>query len=371
MHQLKILFDHQVFVAQQYGGVSRLFYELIRRLADKKEIELCLFHGLHINRFPVWDIKEKTAYYFGKRIVSLPHISVLLKPINQALFNSLARKSVDIFHPTGYSSTVYSWRKSPVVLTVYDMIPELFPQDFPDIRPRLENKRKSIERADRIVAISQTTKEDLLRFYKVDEAKINVIYPGAPVETLEKNQCDPYKHAKPYILYVGTRKQGYKNFEHLLLAYAISKRIHDEFDLICFGGPSFSRAEHDAISLLERLDDVFHIAGNDQQLSRLYTGASALVYPSLYEGFGLPPLEAMAHGCPVIAGNVAATREVLGDAAAYFDPVEPEVMASTMESVLFDETFRRELIERGKNQVNKYSWSRMAEEIYEVYKNTT
>jgi glycosyltransferase involved in cell wall biosynthesis len=366
----RILVDHQVFAAQQYGGVSRLFYELIKHLADKKEIELCLFQGLHINRFPVRDYKEKTAYYFGKRIVALPHISEFLKPINRVLFNAFASKSVDIFHPTGYSSDVYNWTKSPVVLTVYDMIPELFPQDFRDIRPRLENKRKSIERADKIITISQTTKQDLLRFYKVDEAKINVIYPGAPVEILEKNHCDPYEHPKPYILYVGTRKQGYKNFERLLLAYSISKKIHGEFDLLCFGGPSFSGAEHDNISLLERLDDIFHISGNDRQLSRLYAGASALVYPSLYEGFGLPPLEAMAHGCPVIAGNATAIREVLADAAAYFEPGEPEVIASVMESVLFDESLRCELIEKGKSQVKKYSWARMADEFCELYRNT-
>jgi glycosyltransferase involved in cell wall biosynthesis len=370
MNPLKILIDHQVFAAQKYGGVSRLFYELIKHLADKKEIELFLFQGLHINRFPVRDYKEKTASYFGKRIVSLPHISEFLKPINRVLFHTFADKPVDIFHPTGYSSTVYSWRKSPVVLTVYDMIPELFPQDFRDISPRLENKRKCIERTDKIVAISQTTKEDLLRFYKVDEAKISVIYPGAPTEILDKNLYGPFEHHKPYILYVGTRKQGYKNFDRLLLAYAISKRIHDEFDLICFGGPSFSRAELDNISLLECLDNVFHMAGNDQQLSGLYAGASALVYPSLYEGFGLPPLEAMAYGCPVIAGHASTIREVLGDAAAYFDPGEPEVMASAMESVLFDETFRRELIERGKTQVKKYSWFRMANEICGVYRNT-
>ncbi len=368
MNPLKILVDHQVFAAQKYGGVSRLFYELIKHLADKKEIELFLFHGLHINRFPVRDFKEKSAYYFGKKIVSLPHIPVLLKPINQVLFNTFAKKPVDIFHPTGYSSTVSHWQKSPVVLTVYDMIPELFPQDFRDIESRLKNKRECIERADKIIAISQTTKQDLLRFYKVDEAKISVIYPGAPAEIVENSESDSYKHDKPYILYVGTRKQGYKNFDRLLLAYAISKRIRDQFDLICFGDPSFSGAELDNISLLECLDNVFHISGNDRQLSRLYAGAAALVYPSLHEGFGLPPLEAMAHGCPVIAGHVSTIREVLGDAAAYFDPGKPEAIVAAMESVLFAETFRRELIEKGKTQVKKYSWARMADEIYGVYK---
>lgn len=371
MNPLKILYDHQAFAAQKYGGVSRLFYELIKHLAGRKEIELYLFHGLYINRFPVRDFKQGAAFYFGHQIVSLPHISVLLKPINQVLFKTLAGKPVDIYHPTGYSSTVSNWQKSPVVLTVYDMIAELFPKDFPDSESRRENKQKCIERADKIITISETTKLDLLHFYKVDEAKISVIYPGAPAEIVEKKQNDSYKHEKPYILYVGTRKQGYKNFDNLLLAYAISKKIHDEFDLICFGGPAFSRAEQELIGLLNCLDNVFHVRGNDRELAKLYTGAAAFVYPSLHEGFGLPPLEAMAYGCPVIAGRVAVTREVLGDAAAYFEPRAPESIVSALESVLFDSTFSLELKERGKNQVKKYSWAKMADEIFEVYKNCT
>lgn len=368
MTPLRILYDHQVFAAQKYGGVSRLFYELIHHLADKNEIELLVFQGLYINRFPVRELKAKAAFYFGRKMVPFPHITALLKPINRVLFNTFAGKQpVDIFHPTGYDSTVYHWQKSPVVLTVYDMIPELFPRDFRDIESRLKNKRKCIERADKIITISQTTKHDLLEFYKVDEAKISVIYPGAPADIVDKDSCAPYKHEKPYILYVGTRKQGYKNFDNLLLAYAISKRIREGFDLICFGGPSFSGAELDTVSELECLDNIFHIPGNDRELSRLYAGAAALVYPSLYEGFGLPPLEAMAHGCPVIAGHIAVTREVLGDAAAYFEPKEPASIVSALESVLFADTLRRELIDRGKNRVKEYSWARMAGEIFALY----
>lgn len=368
MNPLKILYDYQVFAAQTYGGVSRLFYELIKHLADNNEIELLLFHGLYINRFPLRDFKQKAAFYFGQKIAAFPHISVLLKPINQVLFNVFANKPVDIYHPTGYSSIVYNWRKSPVVLTINDMIPELFPQDFRDIRSRLEIKRKCIERADKLITISKTTKQDLLRFYKMDETKISVIYPGAPAENGKYKPCEPYKHHKPYILYVGTRKQGYKNFDNLLMGYAISKKIHDEFDLICFGGPDFSKSEYDLISLLDCLDNVYHITGNDRELAKLYKGASGFVYPSLYEGFGLPPLEAMTYGCPVMAGHVPVIQEVLGDAAIYFEPREPEAIASVMESTLFDGTLRLKLIEKGINQVKKYSWNHMAVETFDLYK---
>jgi glycosyltransferase involved in cell wall biosynthesis len=370
VNPLKILYDHQVFAAQKYGGVSRLFYELLQNLGQKKEIRIYLFHGLYINRFPVKNIKSKTGFYFGHKIVSLPHIPVLLKPINKILFNVLAGKPVDIYHPTGYSSIVSNWKKSPVVLTVYDMIPELFPRDFPDIKSRLKNKQKSIERADKIITISETTKQDLLHFYKVDETKVSVVYPGVPVEPtgVTGKQFDLYKHEKPYLLYVGTRKQGYKNFDNLLLAYAISKKIHDEFDLICFGGPAFSGGEHELLSLFECLDNVYHFPGNDRDLAQLYTGAAAFIYPSLHEGFGLPPLEAMAYGCPVIASHVPVMREVLGDAAAYFEPRMPESIVSALETILFDETLRLDLIEKGKKQVRKYSWSKMAEEVLAVYK---
>jgi glycosyltransferase involved in cell wall biosynthesis len=367
---MNILYDYQVFALQRYGGVSRIFYELISHMIEKDQVGLYLFQGYYINDFPMEKLKDRMEFYFGKRTINFPHISVLLKLINHVIFSTfIYDKPIDIYHPSNYSSIVYNWRKSPVLLTINDMIPELFPENFRDIHSRLKSKRKCIERADKIITISHLTRNDLLNYYQIEKDKVKVIYPGAPGIVTKKKQNQPqFNHRKPFILYVGTRRQEYKNFKNLLLAYCLSKKINKEFDLLCFGGPPFNRNEKRMMSGLSCLDNVFQINGNDHLLSELYSKASAFIYPSLYEGFGLPPLEAMAYGCPVIASSEGAIPEVLGDAADFFDAHNPEAIAAAIEKVLFDEYLRQEMIKKGKHKVRKYSWAKMGDEMYLVYK---
>ena len=367
---MNILYDHQVFATQRYGGVSRIFYELINHMVEKKDVRLYLFHGYYINDFPLEDLKDRMAFYFGKRAINFPHVPVLLKPFNHIIFHTfLSGKPIDLYHPTNYSAAVYNWRKSPLVLTVNDMIPERFPGNFRDIRSRLKSKKKCIERADQIITISHLTKQDLLNYYQLEKDKIRVIYPGAPSPIPKNDRDQPrFQHGKPFILYVGTRKQGYKNFKNLLLAYCLSKKVNKEFDLICFGSHPFNKNEKRLMVQMGCLGSVFQITGSDLLLSELYAGTSAFIYPSLYEGFGLPPLEAMAYGCPVIASVGGAIPEVLGEAAEYFDPGEPGSIASSIESVLFNTHLKQEITKKGKHQVKKSSWEKMAEETYQVYK---
>ncbi|MGE5340702.1 MAG: glycosyltransferase family 4 protein [Candidatus Omnitrophota bacterium] len=375
---INVLFDHQVFASQAYGGVSRIFYELITHLISKKGVRVSLFQGLHLNRYPLEEFQADYTSYFGRRIVDFPHASFFLKPVNDWLFRHYARTqghhstrdSIDVYHPTGYSPVVSDWKKSPVVLHVYDTIPERFPHNFRDINVRLENKRRCIERADKIITISHFVKQDLLNHYRIDPEKIHVIYPGAPTREPGMSSDEPltpYEHFKPYILYVGTRKQAYKNFEKFLLAYSSSEMLKKNANVLCFGGPPLTRFETDIMSMMNSLDNVFHLQGDDRLLARLYLGASAFVYPSLMEGFGLPPLEAMTYGCPVIAGNAPAIPEVLGEAAEYFDPASTESMMASMESVLLNDARRQQLIAKGYEQIKKYSWSLMADQIHDVY----
>jgi glycosyltransferase involved in cell wall biosynthesis len=390
---LKILYDNQIFVTQEYGGVSRVFYELIKNLAEKEEIKIFLFHGLHINHFPLGDLKKKMAFYFGKQIPLLPYTAKFLRVFNTVLFDLFKPyKKIDIFHPTDYSPAVLRWKKSPLVVTVYDMIYEIYPHFFKDLNiiSRIERKKKCIERADRIITISYSTRNDLLTFYNVDEKKVSVIYPGVPLPgedeinqmflqgahgasffnkrlPVRRRQSNFTAHKKPFILYVGNRKRGYKNFKNLLMAFASNKRINREFDLLCFGGGAFTKDEMYLIMELSCKDNVFQISGDDDILGQLYMRARALVYPSLYEGFGLPPLEAMVYKCPVIASNVSSIPEVLGEAAFYFDPYGPASISLSIEKVLFDDANVQDLIKKGAKQVKKYSWSKMAEETYQIY----
>ena len=365
---INLLYDHQIFAAQKYGGVSRIFYELIKHLVGKKEVKLYLIQGLHINHFPLEDLKKKMAFYLGKKMICFPHVSTLLKPFNHMILKTFsAGKRIDIYHPTNYSAAVYNWEKSPVVLTVYDMIPELFPDNFRDIKRRLKNKKRNIERADKIITISLNTKKDLLEHYNVPGEKIRVIYPGAPSSFGKNERIPTFQHPKPFILYVGTRKQGYKNFPNFFLAYSRSEKITKNFDLVCFGGSPFNKKESQLMAVPGRPVKVFHVSGDDRLLASLYRSAAAFVYPSLYEGFGLPPLEAMTYGCPVITSRVSAIPEVLGDAAAYFDSDDPESISSLLEKVLYERKLANQLVQKGSSQVKKYSWAKMAEETYQVY----
>ncbi len=171
----------------------------------------------------------------------------------------------------------------------------------------------------------------------------------------------------PYFLYVGQRS-GYKNFARLLNAYASLPRIRNEFDLISFGTNAFTPQEKEAIHSLG-LDPmrVRHLSGDDASLAYLYRKATAFVYPSLYEGFGLPPLEAMSLGCPVLCSNTSSMPEVVGDAGLFFDPLDSEAIRQAMESVASSLELRRDLISRGTQRVKSFSYDRCAAETLAVY----
>ncbi len=377
MKQLRILYDHQVFVSQRYGGVSRIFYELVKHLVSNKELHLMLFQGYHINRFPMEELSSRLGFYQGKKLPSFPRANVFLKPLNHFYFQALAatkfrKNPPHIYHPTGFSSNVFHCKRCPVILTVFDLIPELFPGDFRDHHARLTVRKKCIQRADAIITISQHTKKDLLEYYNVPQERIFPIHLGAPEPLTVNEHILPQNgerwKEKPFILYVGTRKQQYKNFRNLLIAYTLSPQLSREFNLLCFGGPPFTREECKYMERLGCRDRVFHRVGDDPALAFFYRGAAAFVYPSLYEGFGLPPLEAMAYHCPVITSKVSAIPEVLEDAAAYFEPQEPHSINEALKSVLFDQSVSHQLVEKGKKQVKKYSWNQTAEDTSRLYR---
>jgi glycosyltransferase involved in cell wall biosynthesis len=174
--------------------------------------------------------------------------------------------------------------------------------------------------------------------------------------------------SKPYLLYVGHRG-GYKNFEGFLRAYASSLWLSDNFNVVCFGGGIFSRDEVALIkSLRLSMNHVIQVNGGDNKLASVYRDAALFVYPSLYEGFGIPPLEAMSLGCPVACSNTSSIPEVAGDAAEYFDPYDLDSMRTAMELVLSSEVRLNELIKLGKFRCARFSWDRCAKETLSVYK---
>jgi glycosyltransferase involved in cell wall biosynthesis len=293
----------------------------------------------------------------GKHII----LSYLNKPDS---IQRIKKGNYDALHPTYYDPYILELKKYksiPLVIDVHDMIFEKFPHFFKNSEYIKKNKELYFNKANKIIATSQKTKEDLLSIYPyINESKIIVIYRGKVFSVQEDN---PKKES--YVLYTGQRN-GYKNFNIFISAVA-SLLLKYDLRLICTG-KKFTR---DELSLLKKekiSDRAICTFVRDNQLPELYAKALAFVFPSLYEGFGLPILEAFAAGCPALLSNASCFPEIAGEAAMYFDPYSIEDMRSAIEKVITSPTLQNELIDRGKKQVKKYSWKRCAEKTAKIYR---
>ncbi|MES2025547.1 MAG: glycosyltransferase family 1 protein [Pseudomonadota bacterium] len=366
---MNILFDHHVFSEQRYGGISRYFYEIGNRIADLPGNRVEIFAPIYVNEYFNQRCKVRP---WGIKTKPLPRLRRIVDLINRDLPRLLVkpRRDVDIFHETSYSMMDYCPASAKRVVTVYDMIHEKFPQYFHNADEARKIKEYVVQRADHIICISESTKRDLIDLFAVPEEKISVVYLGGTLAS------DSIKEAvclsgiqKPYLLYVGAR-QGYKNFEALLHVYADSPLLRHEFNLVCFGGGSLSVAELELIKILGISSEcITQLSDTDEMLAGLYASAAALIYPSLYEGFGIPPLEAMLLGCPVICANTSSIPEVVGDAAELFNPYDETEMRAAIERVVSSPQYAATLIEKGRQRVNFFSWKKCATETLNVYHN--
>ena len=212
----------------------------------------------------------------------------------------------------------------------------------------------------------------MLRIYDIPESNISVAYLGyhslPDVKSTYIDNQTLNNSEKPFLLFVGQRG-GYKNFLRFLKSFSISKKLVKDFDIIAFGGGKFSVDERRYISELGLKEkQVKNIQGGDNMLSVLYSKAMLFVYPSLYEGFGLPPLEAMDHSCPVICSNTSSIPEVVGKAALKFSPSNVEDISHAMEKVLYNSSIRADLILAGLEQTKSFSWEKCAADTLEIYR---
>lgn len=365
---MRIAMDYQIFCLQAYGGISRYFVRLAEQLSEKTET-VRIFSPLHCNEY----LHElNPALVDGRRIVSSPSKAMRLTlPYNNFLSaRKISAWQADVVHETYYSIFNKRPQKKPVVITVYDMVHEIFPDQFSRLGNISLRKRRAVERADHIICISESTRRDLISLFNVDDTKVSVVHLGFDEFSYQSSSFDQAASAcmKPYLLFVGNRG-GYKNFSGFLKAFSLSVKLKAEFDILAFGGGAFTPAEKNLISDLGlRAAQVRQVGGGDDTLGNLYRGASVFVYPSLYEGFGLPPLEAMANDCPVALSSTSSMPEVVGDAGVYFDPSSIEDMSSVIEKLAFSPSLSQALINQGRNRLDKFSWGRCAEETLAVYK---
>ena len=217
-----------------------------------------------------------------------------------------------------------------MVVTHHDCIHERFPALFPNAASIVESKRKLLARADAIICVSESSESDLLHFYDVVEMKTHVVHHGfSPLQNLPDDAHGMRK--KPYLLYVGSRA-AYKNFGLLLEAFSRSGLAAD-YRLLAVGGGSFTSAEQERIASL-KLGGWVNVLpkADDGTLARAYREAALFIYPSLYEGFGFPPLEAMSMGCPVLVNRTSSLPEICGDAAFYFPAADAGELARSLAS---------------------------------------
>lgn len=366
---MKVVYDYQAFSWAKYSGISRYIYEIASRIAGNNKFEIEILAGLYANDY----LKHcKPGLVKGWKIPLIPKLAKPTNLINCILSKYWLKKSdFSILHETYYSANNIAPEGRTVVLTVYDMIHEKMGHYLPEkSRDFAKVKKAAIMRADHIICISDNTKKDLLDIYDLDPKIISTTHLGSSLSIPHKSEKKMAKRFinSPYILYVGERKLKYKNFTNLLIAYATCKQLRQGLKLVCVGMHSFSQDETNEIRKLNlKADQVIHVSAGDELLSNLYTHATALVYPSLYEGFGIPLLEAMSFGCPVICSNTSSIPEVVGSAGQYFDPHNIDNIVDSIAKVIFSTELSNELIKLGKERAKLFSWEACANKTQSIY----
>ncbi|MCR4763453.1 MAG: glycosyltransferase family 4 protein [Lachnospiraceae bacterium] len=354
---MRILIDNQILMLQEYGGVSRYFFQISKRLNKQEDAEVCIPAVYSCNAY-FDDPGYLRRKYSRNFLTQLWYCGVNL--FVTAVF--LLRHDIQIYHPTFFRPYLFGFlkKRTKVVVTVHDMIFELFPGELPGADKVIRWKKACIERADHIIAVSEWTKRDLLRFYpEIPEERISVIHHGPP----EEGKCRPLKGIPDrYVLFVGKRA-AYKNFSVLCEAMNLLMKEDPALHLVCAGGGVFSESE---TAMMEYGGRFFQSDCSDEELSYAYQHAACFVFPSRYEGFGLPVLEAFVNKCPVILSETGCFPEIAGDAALYFDPDSSEDLADKIRKMLSPEVARM-YIERGLSRVKAFSWDKACEATHAVY----
>jgi glycosyltransferase involved in cell wall biosynthesis len=361
---MRILYDHQVFSLQDAGGASRYHFELVRNLQQLDEVTIEVLMGLNGSVMPFAGLQRPRTRVFGRHTAVRPGLArYAINEVFSAIIAPL-RGRVDIYHPTLYRALPWV-RRRRLVVTHHDCTHERFPHLFKNATAIIESKRKLFAQADAIVCVSNSSRNDLHRFYDVAEKKTHVVYHG--FSPLLSAPGDGPGKMKPYLLYVGSRA-SYKNFGLLLEAFFRSG-LAGSHRLLAVGGGEFTAAERERIAALRLTGSVSVVPkAEDATLARAYRDAALFVYPSLYEGFGFPPLEAMSMGCPVLVNRTSSLPEICGDAAFYFNPSDVDELSQRLTAILADErglALKRML---GEQQVRLYDWNRSALSTFEVYR---
>lgn len=366
---IRVLYDFVIFRMERRGGISRYITEVAHRLGSSGSVEATIFAGVHDNAFLAHRGGMRGVKVIGRRSPTPYARRSIVGALDYGAFKiyqSLASKP-EVYHPSYYPRAIRRQRGVALVATVYDMIHERLPE-FHHGDPTPRRKRALVDAADKILCISETTAADLTTFYGVDPSKVIVTYLGAGSDMWSSEQPRASRRlGRPYFLYVG-RRSGYKNFQVLLEAYISDAMLREQTTLVAVGGGCWTASERALISKGGQGAVVEQIEADERELQRLYSSAVALCVPSLYEGFGLPVVEAMRAECPVIANAAGSLPEIVGEAGVVVRMTEPDVLAEAMRSLLEDDERRTIYRERGRARAKDFDWNRTAALTLEAYR---
>lgn len=349
---MQVIFDNIIFSLQKAGGISVVWYELLSRVLCRKEMDVA---------FIEYDNADQNLF---RRNLNLKSDAIRWhrkKYLRAARYLDVRIKEKDpfIFHSSYYRLCADA--NAINITTVHDFTYELFKKG---IRKKIHcwQKHRSIRKADHIVCISHNTKKDLLYFLPdVDEKKLHVIHNGVSADFKPLDLTDGLMEPlPPYILFIGSREK-YKNFR-----LAVEAVANTEFNLLIVGA-EMNREEIALINASMGMDRIVHKQGiANEELNVLYNHAFCLLYPSSYEGFGIPVLEAQKSGCPVIAFNGSSITEIIGDTPLLLQDLSVGEVIDKI-NILRDTRRRSEIIGKGYDNINRFSWDTMGEKMIALY----
>lgn len=349
---MKVLFDHQIFNFK-YGGAPKYFAMLLKHMPADCWETTCLYSS---NEYVRSEHLFKTYKYLFRgqaRIVDA---------VNKVYTNNILRmRDYDVFHQTNFGTYCFqSIGNKPMVTTFHDINLSTY-DPHPEI---VRLQEKSLKRANAVVCVSENTKNDMLRLFDIDEKKVKVIYHGIEIPDLSLLSDQRVCNSK-YILYVG-RRSAYKNFARFIEAFSLLHKVYADVKVVCTSSP-FNADEVQFFSQLGISDCMINISADESTMLRLYRDALFFIFPSLYEGFGMPILEAWSCSCPVVLSKASCFPEIAGDAGLYFDAEDVEDIYRKMVAVIEDPSLRERLIDKGKKRIVQFSWDKCAADHIELY----
>lgn len=377
---MQISYESQGLCENSKTGIGWYSYNLTKSIFtvySSNKYEFLIFDFLNRNnsRLRIEDLFCKNVHIPIKVCSSIPYsiYSKYLELFALIPYNSIINSKADIYHFFNY--IIPRNIKGKVVNTVYDMVYKLHPETMEkgNLQKLHKNLQRSCRDSDVILTISQNSKQEISDFMNVTPNKIEIAYPAVDRDIFkpEKNTDlvqMKYKIPGEYLLYLGTLEPR-KNITSLIKAFKIISEKNKDIFLVIAGKKGWMYEE------IFKLVDDLHLNGKviftgyveDKDIPFLYSSAVAFIFPSLYEGFGMPPLEAMACGTPVIVSNTSSLPEVVGDAGIFVDPLNIENIAFEMDRLLNDNSLQQEYSKRGLQRSKIFSWEDSAKKVIDVY----